>query len=301
MKNQRRVFVLLCTLMLFTLSCSLGVHLGKAGSGGTAEPGQDNAQNSSGTGEDQSAPQGESTVPAEGETLYFPAFPADVSDATGTLTIIAARALKGMKELDIIVVLENKSPDPLQIYESLDWQAKAFDAGGNVIGQTSSTERVGFAPGQKTVLRAWVDKWEGEAARFGLEITSGKARFIQEDMQDKFRALKMPSPQFTVDAQPFTLTDNTFFDRKVIRTQANAVVHNPNPGVAKNVETTAVYYDADGQIIGYAKGDILEIPAGSQASVVYEGVPYYAGNPVKAEYYAFQYDPYYIEELFKMW
>jgi len=302
LKNQWRIPVILCFLLLLTLSCRIKIpRMGNTESSATAQAGQESAQNPSIPDESQPTPQVENTIPAAGETLYFLAFPVEVKDATGALKVIAARALKGLYGLDIIVILENTSSDPLQIYQSLDWQAKVFDAGGKVIGEEKLSTDVGFPPGQKIVLRAWVNQWEGDAERFELEIVGGKVRFIQEDMQDKFRALQMPSPLFTVEAQPFTLTDDTFFKRKVIRTQAKAVVRNPNPGVGKNIETTAVYFDTSGQIIGYAKGEILEIPAGGQVSTVYEGNPYFAGDPARAEYYAFPYDPYYIEDLFKMW
>jgi hypothetical protein len=289
MKNSKRILAILSFLIIFSLSCNLF-----AGFGGKKP--DDTADSSQNSGNDQSTGEGQ-----PGDTLYFTALPVDVTDSTGSLKVIAARALQGMSKWNIVAVLKNTSTDPLMIYESLDWQVKVYDAAGKIIGQQpTTTQEMGFPPNHKYVLVAWPGSWEGDAARFGLEIVSAKPRFIQDDMQAKFRALQLSYPMFTIDAQPFTLINDTLFERKVIRTEANAVIRNPNPGPAKEIFSTAVYYDANGQIVGHAEAMVFDVPAGGQVSVTYSGFPYYAGDPVQAEYYPSM-DPYYLEELFKMW
>lgn len=291
MKNQNRNLVMVCIVILFSLSCSLAGVVGRAVTGGGEN------QAAPGAGQAQSA----TAAPAGDEKLYFLALPVEVKDATGELKAAAARALKTVQGMKIIVVLENTSTDPLHIYENVDWQVKAFDAGGNVIGkQDPLNNEIGLPPGQKAVLTAWMTKWEGDAARFELEILAGKVRFIQEDMQDKFRALQLPVPLFPVEAQPYTLTDETFLGRKVVRTKAEAVVRNPNPGPAKEVFVTGVYYDAAGLIIGCTGYPFVDVPAGGQAPISLDGLQFFAGEPARAEYYAYI-DPYYIEDVFGIW
>jgi hypothetical protein len=303
MKTRQRTYALICVLLVFTISCSFMSGLSGKESGVTENPGADSAQSVPGTKDGQKQPgtESESTLPAAGTTVYMAALPVEVTDATGMLKVSAARAIKGMKSLNIIVVLENTASDPLQIYQSVDWQAKVYGADGSVVGETQSSEEVGLPPGQKMVLRAQVDKWQGDAERIGLELVSAKPRFIQDDMQEKFSALKFQSPIFSVEAQPFVIKEGVFFASKVITADAQTVIKNPYPGEAKDIETRAVYYDAAGQIIGFGMGGLVTIPAGGQLEVKYIGMQYFAGLPVKAEYYAFLQDAFIIADLFKLW
>jgi hypothetical protein len=52
------------------------------------------------------------------------------------------------------------------------------------------------------------------------------------------------------------------------------------------VEIIGIYYDEDGQIVGLSVTNRIIISGGGEMLVGFIGLPYFAGIPFRAEYYA---------------
>lgn len=246
---------------------------------------------------DNNSTQGQPTTEAiqsaqTGNIFYYALFPMEVTSNVANIKVVEAAAPMAFAKTFAMLILENTSTDPMDLYSEVIWTVKLVDKDGNTVGELDHTDsgEVFLPPGYRSIVRAAeLPMSEGEEAKIVIEITEAKKRNLQDYEMGGVNHM-LPYPIFKVEGGAITTETHKGL---VIsqRASTTAVVTNPL-GQELNLRVVGVIYTADGKMAGVMyPTDYVKIAANGTVEVKMISDDL-CGPPDRVVYYVEPFDPY---------